>query len=100
MSSVVSFCVLSRLSIASFVLFSSLLCAQSGSISSGPGGQSIDKPTEGAEPASSSGVATGSPHPVQLDSHQRPITAGGFVSSGPVIFQDISEEAGITHSAH
>jgi hypothetical protein len=76
-----------------------LILAQSGSSSSGPGSQ-IDKPTEGAQPASTSGAATGSPHPLQLDSHQRPITAGGFVTSGPVIFQDISEKAGITHWTH
>jgi hypothetical protein len=83
-----------------FMLFSSFIYAQSGSTGSGPGGQSIGKPTEGAQPAPSSGAVTGSPHPVQLDSHQRPITAGGFVSSGPVIFEDISEKAGITHWTH
>ena len=100
MSSVVRVCHLRRALFSLFVLFSSFACAQSGSVASGPGGQSIDKPTEGAQPASSSGTATGSPHPVQLDSHQRPITAGGFVSSGPVIFEDISEKAGITHWTH
>jgi len=82
------------------VISSCLVYAQSGSGASGAGGQSIDKPTEGAQPAPSGGVATGSPHPVQLDSHQRPITAGGFVSSGPVIFEDISDKAGITHWVH
>jgi hypothetical protein len=100
MSSVVSFRALPCNMIASFLLFSSVVYAQSGGAASGPGGQSIDKTTEGAQPASSSGVATGSPHPMQLDSHQRPITAGGFVSSGPVIFEDISEKAGITHWVH
>ncbi|MGB6973653.1 MAG: CRTAC1 family protein [Terracidiphilus sp.] len=40
---------------------------------------------------------TSSPHPIQLDAEHRPITAGGFVKSGPVIFIDDSEKAGLTH---
>ena len=48
----------------------------------------------------SGSAAGGSSHPVQLDSHQRPITAGGFVATGPVIFEDISEKAGVTHWTH
>ena len=94
---------LPHLSLAFFVLSSTYLQAQSGSPGTGSGGQStqsLDKPTEGAQPASSSGAATGSPHPLQLDSHQRPITAGGFVASGPIIFQDISEKAGVTKWTH
>src|SRR5580658_8535773 len=35
-----------------------------------------------------------------LDSENRPITAGGFVKSGPIIFQDISEKAGLTKWQH
>jgi len=89
------FCALCAFSLA----IPSLSYAQSGSTSASPAG-SMDKPGEGAQPASSSGAATGSPHPIQLDSHQRPITAGGFVATGPVIFQDISEKAGVTHWAH
>jgi len=89
------FCALCAFSFA----IPSLAFAQSGSTSASPTG-SIDKPGEGAQPASSSGAATGSPHPVQLDSHQRPITAGGFVASGPVIFEDISEKAGVTRWTH
>ena len=41
------------------------------------------------------GQATGSPHPVQLDAQHRPITAGGFVSTGPVVFEDDSQKAGL-----
>ena len=36
----------------------------------------------------------------QLDSKGRPITEGGFVTSGPVIFEDVSEKAGLTHWTH
>src|ERR1700678_271147 len=49
---------------------------------------------------SSSGQDTGSAHPPILDAQHRPITAGGFVKSGPVVFEDISEKAGLTHWAH
>lgn len=35
-----------------------------------------------------------------LDSEMRPITAGGFVKTGPVIFKDISEKTGLTAWTH
>ena len=44
-----------------------------------------------AQPPASGGEATGAPHPPQFDEQHRPITAGGFVPSGPVIFEDVSE---------
>ena len=36
----------------------------------------------------------------QLDDQHRPMTAGGFVASGPVIFKDVSEKAGLTKWTH
>jgi enediyne biosynthesis protein E4 len=44
--------------------------------------------------------AADSPHQVQLDAQHRPITAGGFVKTGPVVFEDISEKAGLTKWTH
>ena len=35
-----------------------------------------------------------------LDSEKRPITAGGFVKTGPIVFRDISEKAGLTGWHH
>jgi hypothetical protein len=35
-----------------------------------------------------------------LDSEKRPITAGGFVPTGPAIFQDISEKSGLSVWKH
>ena len=35
-----------------------------------------------------------------LDAQHRPITAGGFVTSGPVIFKDIAGSAGLTSWTH
>ena len=41
-----------------------------------------------------------SPHPIQLDALHRPITEGGFVKNGPIVFIDDSEKAGLTHWTH
>jgi hypothetical protein len=49
--------------------------------------------TEGA-------VSTGAAHPAVLDAEHRPITAGGFVDSGPVIFQNVAEKAGLSNWRH
>jgi hypothetical protein len=45
-------------------------------------------------------VSTGGVHAPVLDEEKRPITAGGFVNSGPIIFQDIAEKAGLTTWRH
>ena len=44
--------------------------------------------------------AADSPHQAVYDAQHRPITAGGFVKSGPIVFEDISEKAGLTHWTH
>ncbi len=46
------------------------------------------------------GVTTGGTYAPVLDSEKRPITAGGFVKTGPVIFQDIAAKAGLTTWRH
>jgi hypothetical protein len=63
-----------------------LLQAQSGAVAQSPHAQS--------------GVSTGGVHGAVLDAEKRPITAGGFVDSGPVVFQDVAEEAGLTTWRH
>jgi len=52
-----------------------------------------DKPVTAAQDASST-------HAPLLDAQHRPITAGGFVKSGPIVFEDVSEKAGLTHWTH
>ncbi len=54
------------------------------------------------QPAESapSAHAVESPHAPQLDAQHRPITEGGFVKTGPVVFEDISEKAGLTKWTH
>lgn len=37
---------------------------------------------------------------MQLDAQHRPITEGGFVKTGPIVFQDVSEKAGLTKWTH
>jgi len=51
-------------------------------------------------PQTQGAVSTGGAHAAVLDSEKRPITAGGFVDSGPTIFQDIAEKAGLTKWRH
>ena len=46
------------------------------------------------------GVNTGPPHAAQFDEQHRPVTAGGFVKSGPVVFEDISAKAGLATWTH
>ena len=47
-----------------------------------------------------SGIASGVAAPAQYDDQKRPITAGGFVDSGPVIFEDITKQAGLSGWVH
>ncbi|HEX4427076.1 MAG TPA: CRTAC1 family protein [Terriglobales bacterium] len=54
-----------------------------------------------APPAQSQGsVSTSGVYAPVLDDEKRPITAGGFVDSGPIVFQDVAEKAGLTHWRH
>ncbi len=46
------------------------------------------------------GSATAGTFAPVLDSEKRPITAGGFVKTGPIIFQDASEKSGLTTWHH
>ena len=46
------------------------------------------------------GVASGIAAPAQYDEQKRPITAGGFVDQGPVVFEDITKQAGLSGWQH
>jgi hypothetical protein len=52
------------------------------------------------QPVPQGGSATAGEFAPVLDSEKRPITAGGFVKTGPIVFQDISEKAGLTKWHH
>jgi enediyne biosynthesis protein E4 len=69
----------------------------------------VDSPFSGRAQSQQSGragdaqqgsVSTAGAHPAVLDSENRPITAGGFVDSGPIVFQDVAEKAGLTNWRH
>jgi len=76
-----------------------LLAAQSTNPGASNPGQQTEKPAA-TQTAASGTEDNSSPHPMQLDAQHRPITAGGFVKSGPVVFEDASEKAGLTHWTH
>ena len=66
---------------------------------SGPPGQTAPG-TPGTPGAPQGGSATGGVFAPVLDAERRPITAGGFVKDGPIIFQDVSEKAGLNVWRH
>jgi enediyne biosynthesis protein E4 len=51
-------------------------------------------------PPQAMGVNTGGTFAPVLDAEKRPITAGGFVKTGPVVFEDIAAKAGLTQWRH
>ena len=58
-------------------------------------------PIYGGNPqAQESGSATGGVFAPVLDSEKRPITAGGFVKTGPIVYQDVSKKSGLTVWRH
>ena len=75
------------LSVISFALLPSFLGAQNGAAVPGQHGEA-------------GGVMTGGNFAPVLDAEKRPITAGGFVDSGPIVFQDIAKAAGLTSWIH
>jgi enediyne biosynthesis protein E4 len=84
-----------------YVLTSALLTAPSCGLA-----QNSEKPA--GAPAQSpvilhgppGGSATGGVFAPVYDSERRPITAGGFVKEGPIVFQDVSDKAGLTNWHH
>jgi enediyne biosynthesis protein E4 len=54
----------------------------------------------GTQASAMGGANTGAPHAAVLDAEHRPITAGGFTKTGPILFQDIARQAGLTTWKH
>ena len=52
------------------------------------------------EKPEATGVATGAPHAAVKDALSRPITAGGFVDGAPMVFVDITKQAGLEKFHH
>jgi len=53
-----------------------------------------------AEKGNMGGIAGGLGAPAQHDAQNRPITAGGFVDNGPMVFEDITRKAGLAGWVH
>ena len=59
-----------------------------------------EKPQEGAQPAAHGGSSTAGVYPPVTDANHLPITVGGTVKTGPIVFQDIAAKAGLTKWHH
>ncbi len=56
--------------------------------------------TQSSPQQNAGGSASGAAHAAVLDSENRPITAGGFVDNGPIVFQDVSDSSGLSRWRH
>src|SRR3954470_5163115 len=63
-------------------------------------GSQSDRPQGGGQPPAAGGVNTGGAHAATYDQQHRPITAGGFAKSGPVVFEDITQKSGLAAWTH
>jgi enediyne biosynthesis protein E4 len=52
-------------------------------------------PLSNAQPMGGGGNSTAGAHAAIHDSENRPITAGGFVNTGPVVFEDVTRKSGL-----
>jgi hypothetical protein len=57
-------------------------------------------PSAGGQASGMGTVNTGPPRAAVFDAEHRPITAGGFVKTGPRIFEDIAKSAGLATWRH
>lgn len=77
-----------------FMLFScTLMPANAQIVAPRPG---ASKPQQSVQSDASTGAAA---KPI-YDAQHRPITAGGFVNSGPIVFKDVAKQAGLTSWHH
>ena len=72
------------------------LSAQESAFAGKAASQSSAGSAENQAQQSQGGMATAGPHEAIFDSQHRPITAGGFVKTGPVVFIDATEKAGLS----
>lgn len=61
-----------------------------------PSSMAAQKPEQKQQPPPSGGVATGGIFAPIKDALSRPITAGGFVDGGPVVFEDVTQRSGLS----
>ena len=83
-----------------FLFFPGTLCFLGQSPTANPLEREAQHPVEGSQLAKPGSVATGGAHSAVLDAEHRPITAGGFVKSGPIVFEDVTAAAGLASWTH
>ncbi len=84
-----------------FVLIAeSGLCAQELPSVNRVNSQSSARSGENQVQQSHGGMATAGSHEAIFDSQHRPITAGGFVKTGPIVFRNVAVAAGLTQWHH
>ena len=59
-----------------------------------------EKAQEGAQPAAHGGSSTAGVFAPELDAYHRPITQGGTVKTGPIVYEDMAAKAGLTKWHH
>ncbi|WP_396126791.1 CRTAC1 family protein [Acidicapsa ligni] len=64
------------------------------------GGSLHAQPAQEQTSGGMGGNSTGAAAKAEYDAQHRPITAGGFVATGPVIFADISDKSGVSKWKH
>jgi enediyne biosynthesis protein E4 len=93
---------LSRTSLWNSLAIAPCVILFSGALSAAGGQQPPTSPLYGGStttPQQGGSSTAGTFAPV-LDSEKRPITAGGFVKEGPIVFQDVTEKAGLSGWHH
>ncbi len=65
-----------------------------------PAGQATYGATSSPQGGGQGGAATAGVFAPVLDSEKRPITAGGFVKEGPILFIDVTDKAGLGEWKH
>jgi hypothetical protein len=81
-------------------ILSIIAAARGGLAQTGDTQKQYSSQSSGAAQGPAGGSATAGSFTAVLDAEKRPMTAGGFVKSGPIIFQDISAKAGLTAWHH
>jgi len=82
-----------------FLIAAPWLFAQQGVPVTGKAEPGMQQPSSGGQ-RPVSGMANAGPQAAQFDREHRPITAGGFVKEGPIVFQDVAAQAGLTKWHH
>ncbi len=77
-----------------------ILCAAIGGLAVVRCSAQSQAPDTQQAPQTQGAVSTGESHAPVLDAEKRPITAGGFVDNGPIVFKDVAESAGLTKWQH